>query len=245
MEEGSMSTNLLWLKLVVRVVFILMIGVSMSAIAGFFGLFGGSEKWKEEVLLHDGSKIVAERTVEHGGRHEIGQEPPYKYQSLTFTMPETKQEIVWEDKFSEDVGSSNFLPMLLDISHGAAYLVTYPMGCLSYNKWGRPNPPYVIFKYQDHAWQRIAIQELPAEIKTPNLIFSMPDIKVKESGKRFMTAEMIGALIASYKQPEYKTILREAYPGAGGGCEELIRYKGHWIMPNDPVARGMVDRKTK
>lgn len=204
-----MSTNLLWLKRVARVGLILMTGVSMSALAGFFGLFGGSEKWKEEVLLHDGSKLIAERTVEHGGRHEIGQEPPYKYQGLTFTLPETKQEIVWEDKFSEDVGSSNFLPMLLDISHGAAYLVTYPMGCLSYNKWGRPNPPYVIFKYQDHAWQRIAIQALPAEIKTPNLIFSMPDIKVKESGKRFMTAEMIGAIIASYKQPEYKTILRE------------------------------------
>lgn len=195
------------LKQITKLGLILTMGVSMSAGAGLFG-FGGTS-WKEEVLLHDGGKIIAERTVEHGGRHEIGQKPPYKYQSLSFTHPTTRQEIVWEDKFSEDVGSANFLPMLLDISSGTAYLVAYPMGCLSYNKWGRPNPPYVVFKHEGKEWTRIPLQELPAEIKTPNLIFSMPDFKVKESGKSFMTAEMISSIIASYRQPEYKTILRE------------------------------------
>ena len=199
-----MRANSLWLKRIVKLGMILIMGVSMSACS--------ATSWKEEVLLHDGGKIIVERTVERGGRHEIGQQPPYKEQSLSFIMPETKQKVVWEDKFSEELGSANFLPMLLDITNDTAYLVVYPMGCLSYNKWGRPNPPYVIFKYQANAWQRIAIQELPAEIKTPNLIFSMPDMKVKESGKPFMTAEMIGAIIASYRQPEYKTILREALP---------------------------------
>lgn len=186
----------------------LLLGMSMSADAGLFG-FGGTS-WKEEVLLHDGSKVVVERSVERGGRHEIGQKPPYKEQNLIFNMPSTNQQVTWEDKFSEDVGSANFLPMLLDIHHDVAYLVAYPMGCLSYNKWGRPNPPYVIFQYQGKEWKRIPLQELPADIKTPNLIFSMPDIKVEESGKRFMSAEMIKAITAGYKQPEYKTILREA-----------------------------------
>ena len=69
----------------------LMMGVSMSACAGFLG-FGGTS-WKEEVLLHDGSKIIVERSVERGGRHEIGQKPPYKEQSLSFTMPGTNQTI--------------------------------------------------------------------------------------------------------------------------------------------------------
>lgn len=169
----------------------------------------GGTSWKEEVLLHDGQKIIVERSVERGGRHEIGQKPPYKEQSLVFTMPISNETITWEDRYSEDVGSANFLPMLLDISKGTPYLVVNPMGCLSYNKWGRPNPPYVIFKYDGKAWQRIPLQELPAEIKTPNLIFSMPDIKVEESGKRFMSAEMIRAITEGYKQPEYKTILRE------------------------------------
>jgi len=38
---------------------------------------------KEEVLLHDGSKLIVERTVERGGRHEIGQPPPIKVESLS------------------------------------------------------------------------------------------------------------------------------------------------------------------
>lgn len=115
-----------------------------AANASLFGLDGAN--WKEEALQHDGKKIIVERSVERGGRHEIGQKPPYKEQRLAFTLPTTGEHVVWTDNFSEDVGSANFLPMLLDVSHGEAYLVASPMGCLSYNKWGRPNPPYVIFK---------------------------------------------------------------------------------------------------
>src|SRR3989344_7412751 len=108
----------------------LMLGANMNTNAGVFGLGGTS--WKEEVLLHDGSKIIAERTVKRGGRHEIGQQPPIKEQSLTFTLPGTNQSVMWEDKFTKDIGGANFLQLLLEISKDAAYLVVYPMGCLSY-----------------------------------------------------------------------------------------------------------------
>ena len=118
-------------------ILLMILGGGMSACA-----MGGTS-WKEEVLLHDGQKIIVERSVERGGRHEIGQKPPYKEQSLVFTMPISNETITWEDHYSEDVGSANFLPMLLDISKGTPYLVVNPVGCLSYNKWGRPNPPYV------------------------------------------------------------------------------------------------------
>ena len=214
------------LKQISKFGLILMMGVSMNADAGLFGV--GGTNWKEEVLLHDGSRIIVERTVERGGRHEIGQQPPYKKQSLLFAMPAAKQEIIWKDDFSEDVGSANFLPMLLDIRNGTAYLVVLPMGCLSYNKWGRPNPPYVVFKYQGSDWQRIPLQELPAEIKTPNLIFSDPDNVVKKIGKNLIPADTIQQIISRYRQPEYKTILREAYPGAAGGCSEMIHTKDGW-----------------
>ena len=100
---------------------LLMLGLSMSACAGLFG-FGGTS-WKEEVLLHDGSKIIVSRSVSRGGRHEIGQQPAYKEQSLSFTMPGTKQSITWEDHYSADIGSASFLPMLVDVYQGTAYLV--------------------------------------------------------------------------------------------------------------------------
>lgn len=203
--------------------------VILSASMNAFGFLGfGGDSWKEEVLLHDGSKIIVKRWVDRGGRHEIGQKSPYKEQSLVFAMPGTNQQVRWEDKFSEDLGMANFLPMLLDVDKDVAYLVAYPMGCLSYNKWGRPNPPYVIFKYQDNEWQRIALQELSVEIKTPNLIFSMPDIEVERAGTRFMTEEKIKTIISGYKQPEFKTILREPL-AKKMLCEEKIRTEDGWL----------------
>ena len=130
---------------------VLALGVSMSADAGLFGF--GDTSWKEEVLLHDGGKIIVKRSVERGGRHEIGQQPPIKEQSLSFTMPNTNEKVSWQTTFSKDIGLADFKPILLDVAQGMIYIVTTPMGCLSYNKWGRPNPPYVIFKYEGKEWE--------------------------------------------------------------------------------------------
>jgi len=202
-----------------------LLGLSPGASA-FLG-FGGTS-WQEEVLVHDGTKIVVERSVERGGRHEIGQKPPIKEQSLRFTLPQNHQRVEWKDDYSEDVGGANFLPMLLDVVDGTPYLVANPMGCLSYNKWGRPNPPYVIFKHDGTTWQRIPLQELPAEVTTPNLIFSMPDIEAEKLGNGLITAEAISKLIRGYQQPHYRSIVREAYKGASGDCTRMIRIKSGW-----------------
>lgn len=170
---------------------------------------GNSASWKEEVLLHDGRVVIVERSVERGGRHEIGQKGPYREQSLAFTMPDTNKTITWEDHFSQELGMANFLPMLLDVHDAVAYLVVNPMGCLSYNKWGRPNPPYVIFKYVGDQWQRVSLQELPGEIKTPNMISSMPDIELERAKTSYMTKEMIARIVSTHRSPEYQTILRK------------------------------------
>jgi hypothetical protein len=221
--------------------------ISLMIFGGGMSACAGETSWKEEVLLHDGTKIIVERSVERGGRHELGQRPPIKEQSLTFTLPGKNESVIWEDNFTQDVGGANFLPMQLEIQKDTAYLVAYPMGCLSYNKWGRPNPPYVVFKYQGKSWQRIALQELPAEFKTPNLIFSSPDSEAEKTGQRLVSAETIKALYEGYKQPEYKTILREPVKGGDAvtSCLELVPYKGKWIMPNDPIMKAIIDRESK
>lgn len=146
----------------------LTLGVSMSAEAGLFG-FGG-DSWKEEVLLHDGKKVIVERSQSYGGRHEIGQSPPIKEWTITFTPPNSNKSITWKEEFNKDIGSATLGLLALDIVKGVPYIVTNPWGCLSYNKWGRPNPPYVIFKYDGKAWQRIPLEEFPAEIKEANVI---------------------------------------------------------------------------
>lgn len=218
------------------------VGITLATVYviafGFFGVGGTS--WKEEVLLHDGSKIIVTRTIERGGRHEIGQEPEITKQSLSFLLPNTNESVTWEDKFSEDIGSSSFLPILVDIYRGTPYLVADTMGCLSYNKWNRPNPPYVIFKYNDEEWKRISVDQLPTEIKTPNLIISMPDIEVKKLGKSFVTTEMRQQIINGYSnnQTEDLTIVREpmkkAVIGSSLSCPTLEQYKGGWRTPGGP-----------
>lgn len=203
-----MRTHQLWLKRIAKLGLLLTMGISTSAWAGFLG-FGG-DSWKEEVLLHDGSKIIVKRSVDRGGRHEIGQKPPIKEQSLTFALPSTNESVTWRTAFSKDVGLADFQPLSLDIFQRIAYVVTSPVGCLSYNKWGRPNPPYVIFKYEDKEWRRISLEELPSAMKAPNLIFGSPDTHAKEIGASLIKVEQIRQINSSLRQPEYKTILREA-----------------------------------
>lgn len=207
-----------WLFLISSLV--VLVGMSACGVLG--ALRFGGESWQEEVLLHDGNKIVVERMVKRGGRHEVGQKPSYKEQRLRFTMPGTNQTVTWEDHYSADLGQANFLPMALNIVRGTSYLVVYPMGCPSYNKWGRPNPPYVVFQYQGKEWKRITLEELPVEITRPNLLFSQPDVEVERFGKRVITADMIRGVIVGYQQPEFRTLQREIVRQGSGTTSCLI-----------------------
>lgn len=208
-------------------IFALISTLSLNACAGLFGL--GGTTWREETLLRDGGKLVVERSVTRGG-HGIAQQSIATEESLSFTLPGTNERVTWSDQFSPDLGSSNFNLMMLEISQGTAYLVTSPMGCLSYNKWGRPNPPYVVFQYRDKAWSRIELQNLPREFTAPNLIISSPDAEAKKLGSGTISAETIKKLNTGFSQPEFRSILREAFATAAGGCFEMVPYgKGGWL----------------
>lgn len=202
-EGGGMSKA----ALIGAMTVILAMGASMNAMAGLFGLGGTS--WKEEVLLHDGGKIVVERSQSYGGRHEIGQTPPIKEQEIHFTLPGSGRQLIWRNEFGEDIGRANFLLIALHILNDTPYIVTVPNLCMSYNKWGRPNPPYVVFKYAGKDWERIPLKELPDEFSEINLVV---DPKAEEkiiSTRTLVTAELVKRLNSHLNQPEYRSILRE------------------------------------
>jgi hypothetical protein len=205
----------------------LLLHLSGSAEAGMFG-FGG-DTWQEEVLLHDGRKMVVTRSQTYGGRHEIGQPPPIKEHTISFTLPETDKRITWTSEYGEDIGRTNFLLLAVHVLNGTPYLVTEPNLCLAYNKWGRPNPPYVFFKYDGKVWQRIPLAELPAEFITINVALDIMGREVKhlvELG--FVSSETVKKLNDHIDRREVQTILREAYSNAAGGCSEMIRTKDGW-----------------
>jgi len=226
------------MKRIAQLGLLLMMGGSMSACTE-------TMSWKEEVLLHDGSRIIVKRSLERGGRHEIGQRAGATNETLTFTMPGTNQTVIWEDKLSKDIGSSNFNLLMLEINDGVAYIVASPMGCLSYNKWGRPNPPYVVFKHQDKEWERITVKDLPTQLTIPNLVISSPDDVGDKAVHGVVSAETIIKLNNTASQPQYRTILREPTDRADDGCPELVYYKGVWVGPGDSIGKRMMDRKSK
>lgn len=192
-------------------ILVLTLGISMNTNAGLFGSSGTN--WKEEVLLHDGRKIIVERSHSYGGSREIGQPPSIKEQDITFTVPGSKQSLTWKDEYGKDVGGSNFNLLALHILKSTPYVVTTPNLCLSYNKWGRPNPPYVVFKHDGVAWQRIPLSGLPLEFKEINLavVSTKADEQVIENESP-MSVELRKKFNAGLASPEYKTILREALP---------------------------------
>jgi hypothetical protein len=214
---------------------LLLMGVSMTACAGFLG-FGDS--WKEEVLLHDGSKIIVKRFQSYGGRHEIGQPSPIKEHSISFTLPNSSKTIEWTSEYSEDIGRTNFNLLAVHVLNGTPYVVVEPNLILSYNKWGSPNPPYVFFKHDGETWQRIPLTEFPVEFKTLNVAISMPwDIRVREikfDNGGVLSAESIKRRNSELTQEEYKTIARTPLehwkprpPGSNSG--RMVRKAGGWI----------------
>ncbi len=165
--------------------------------------------WKEEVLLHDGSKVIVTRIQTRQGNHELGQNPPIKEQKIIFKLSNGEQ-IVWEDDFSPDIRSANFDLFALHILNNVPYLIASPSGCLSYNKWKRPNPPYVVFSYTAHAWKAIPLSSLPKEFNAMNLIINTSTHIDKLNN--LISAKQVEKFNSTLKQLEYKTIIRAPLP---------------------------------
>ncbi len=208
------------------------------------------DTWKEEVLLHDGQKIIVERSQSYGGRSEPGKSSTVKEHRISFTSPGSKERLTWTSEYGEDLGRANFNLLAVHVLAGTPYLLVKPNLCLSYNKWGRPNPPYIIFKYADRAWQRIDIKEFPVEFKTFNVIINnsrLLDIRKLQTAEGYVPAEGVQGLNNSLEQPEYRSILRE--PLSKGRivemCGDRILYKGHWIVPDSPTAKAIIDAQQK
>ncbi len=218
----------------------------MNANAGLFGL--GGDSWKEEVLLHDGSKLIVKRSQTYGGRHEIGQSPPIKEHTIAFALPGSNKTITWTSEYGEDLGRANFKLLAVHILNGTPYVVASPNLCLSYNKWGRPNPPYVFFQHDGKVWQRISLEEFPFEFKTLNVAIYLGGQAVEEMvSLGLISAEKIKSRNSELTQPEYKGILRAPLPKEQieRMCEERVLYKGYWILPNDPIARDFIDKQKR
>ncbi len=139
-------------------------GVSMNAYAT------STFTWKEEVLLHDGKKIIVERsdTYDSSMNHKIGQGAPLAEHETIFLIPGTNQTVIWKSDNRPSPDPDNLHLLALDFLGAVPYVATLSISCVAYNKWHRPNPPHVYFKYVD-GWKRVSLEEFPEKFKI-NLI---------------------------------------------------------------------------
>jgi hypothetical protein len=211
---------------IVLFISILIIGITSINACGFLG-FGGSTSWKEEVLLHDGSKIVVERLVHLGGKPTYdSHERRDLDETITFILPGSSKKVIWKTDFRDSKPEPNSLDLLvLDIVNGTPYIATNPAGCIAYNKWKRPNPPYIFFKYDGNDWQRIPLEEFPAEISKVNVIVGRPPAKLQKS---FYTVEQVKEQNHNLREEIFKIIVRTPLEESALCPEWVTDGKGSW-----------------
>lgn len=156
------------LQLCKMISLVLTLGVSMNACAT------STFTWKEEVLLHDGKKIVVERsdTYDSSMNHELGQGPPLAEHKTTFVIPGTGQTVAWKSNNRPSPSPDNLHLLALDFLGGVPYVATTPSGSFAYIKWNQPNPPYVFFKYAGE-WKRVPLEEFPEQFKINVIVHSL------------------------------------------------------------------------
>jgi len=209
---------------------LLAIVLLMSLWTGFSPAWAaGGNTWQEEVLLHDGQIMLVERSQTYGGQSEIGQSAPVADHTIQFMVPSGQQTIVWTSPFDREVGRSSLRLLAVHVKDKTPYVVAEPNLCLSYNKWGRPNPPYVIFQWSSNEWQRIGIEALPPEFSTMNVSQRTARMWARDRNGTTLTAKEIQAENAT-NQPQYRSILREPLSNGGSSCRlEFTNRKGLWL----------------
>jgi hypothetical protein len=164
-----MSNRYWLLRLFKTISPVLTLGVSMDAYAAT-----STFTWKEEVLLHDDKKIIVERsdTYDSSMPHEIGQGAPLAEHKTTFMIPGTNQTVTWKSDNRSSTDPDSLHLLALDFLNGVPYVATRTFRCTAYNKWNRPNPPYVFFRYVG-AWERISLKEFPAQFRINVMVHSL------------------------------------------------------------------------
>lgn len=192
--------------------------VTIAILSAFFLVgCGGTRNWKEEVRLADSEVIVIDRYDRLG--NPLDQEPinwefgsPVVGFVLSIPIEGSWRPITWES-------GPGLIPLALGKKGENFYIAASPNTCTAYEKYGRPVPPYVFFKYDGKAWQRIPVMEFPEEINVANLLLSTRNYDQRqEIDSGLVTAEAVKRInrgASSY--------LRNIYRSGVKGMEMCIR----------------------
>ena len=86
-------------------------------------------EWKEEILLHDGRKLIVERSQTYGGYSTLeSRERSLVREEWTFRTPDGGQKVVWKSDFRRPPEGDSLMLLRLDFLNGVPYVATTPAG---------------------------------------------------------------------------------------------------------------------
>jgi hypothetical protein len=110
-------------------------------------------KWTEDVLLPDGRTVTLKRYQEFKGPHELGSTPTVSDYWFEFKHPDTGQLVRWES-------DRDLVTLALMMDSTAPVLLVKPAFGGVY-RYGCPNPPYLLYRFDASQWQKFDIGRVP------------------------------------------------------------------------------------
>ena len=138
-----------------------LLGVLLYTVAPFTEGFDWFEQAQQDdgttVLVHKIEKrSISAKTLDE--EHDWG-----RIHSVELADPVTGRTIRW------DPDGWSLRPFALHLHLGVPYLFTLP-GDVTYERYGCPSPPYIVFKWDGTAWSRVALDALPVRFHRRNLL---------------------------------------------------------------------------
>lgn len=130
---------------------------------------GAFREWQEEVHLNDGRVITVKQKwrCDRIGKDNTGKEycATMRESWLTFRLPEfSNQDIEWNEQL---------WPLVLNVDKGQLYIVGIADGG-EFLIYGKPQPPYVGYRWDVNQWHRIPFGEIPEAIYKTNMATELP-----------------------------------------------------------------------
>jgi hypothetical protein len=165
-------------------IFLLLIGAMLNAEAGL-PFMSETVSWDEDVLQADGQLLTVHRTVTYGA-DGYGRSGRGRMKEQTIRFSHKGKNIEWENR---DLWPIVYMPDILDIANGIPVLL------MPVHRWGPcekydfPPEGLVAFGYRNGRWDRIALAEIPSNLKV-NLLRSTHAIQYWDGykGKRITPA---------------------------------------------------------
>jgi hypothetical protein len=182
-------------------------------------LFGCGRKldWAQEAPLYDGRILVVERHSEFGPSFP-GNSGMEITQILAFRHPDTGNRISWHIP-------EGLLPVMIDFDKGTPYYVLTEYTISDYNTWGCPNPPYLVYRYEQGKWTRIAFEELPQRFLARNLVDMSKGINGIKNGQYVSVYGLENHWNKYPKNMNVRQISRKKINPIAQGCYESTLHK--------------------